>query len=75
MLYGVAVRPDHRREGIGRALVDACLGFAQQRGARGIRSETHLDNQVSIAFHKAVGFTDSGRFVAEDGDEKIAFAL
>ena len=75
MLYGLAVHPDNRRQGIGRALADASVGFARAGGAWRMRCETHLDNQVSIAFHKAIGFRDGGRFVASDGDEKISFSL
>jgi ribosomal protein S18 acetylase RimI-like enzyme len=75
MVYGVAVHPEHRRQGIGRALVGACVRLARARGARRISSETHAENRASIAFHKAVGFSVDGHFVASDGDRKIAFSL
>lgn len=75
MVVGLAVHPDHRKLGIARVLVRACIRFAGSRGASVIRSMTHRDNQASIAFHRAVGFADEGGFVAPDGDEKVAFSM
>jgi len=75
ILSHLAVHPDHRRQGAGRSLVQASIVFARSRGAATIRSETHVDNRASIAFHKSVGFVDDGRFTAVDGDEKIAFSM
>ncbi len=72
-LLGLTVHPDYRRQGIGTALVDACIGYARERGAAEIHSETHSDNEVSIRFHKSVGFTVDGTCTAPDGDQKVAF--
>ena len=75
MVYALAVHPDHRRQGVGRTLLDACIGFARRRGAKTIRSECHVENAESQAFHEAVGFSYDGWFVAEDGDRKMAFSM
>ena len=75
MVVGLTVHPDHRKLGIARGLVRACIRFAGSRGASVIRSMTHRDNQASIAFHRAVGFADEDGFVAPDGDEKVAFSM
>ena len=75
MVYALAVHPECRRQGIGRALLAARIAFARSHGARTIRSETHADNRISIAYHEAVGFVNEGRFTAPDGDEKIAFLM
>ena len=75
MVFGVAVHPDYQRRGIGRALVRACSEFARERGATAVRSETHVRNLASVAFHVALGFHEDGRFVAEDGDHKIAYRM
>ena len=75
MVYGLAVHADYRRHGVARALLQACADFARRRGAKTMRSETHVGNPVSQAFHEAVGFNNDGRFVAEDGDSKVAFSM
>lgn len=74
-LIGLIVHPNHRRQGIGSALVRACVAYAQERDAMIIRSETHFDNEASIRFHENFGFKNEGKFTAPDGDEKIAFSL
>ena len=74
-LIGLVVHPGHRRRGIGKALSEAGIAYARERGATTIRSEAHLDNEVSISFHEHFGFENEGRFTAPDGDEKVAFKL
>ena len=74
-LFGLAVGPEHRREGIGGDLAAACIDHARQRGANLIRSETHLDNTVSISFHEHIGFARHEIFIDTDGDQKIPFRL
>ena len=74
-LAGIVVHPDHRRQGIGRRLALEGIGYARARGARVIRSETHVDNEASIRFHASLGFASEGEFTAADGDRKIGFRL
>lgn len=74
-LMGICVHPGHRRQGIGKALVRACIAYAQERGAMLIRSETHSDNEASIRFHESIGFANTGGFIAADGDQKVGFRL
>ncbi|HUU21694.1 MAG TPA: GNAT family N-acetyltransferase [Phycisphaerae bacterium] len=74
-LAGVVTHPDHRGAGIGRALVRESLEHARSHGATLIRSEAHIDNPASIAFHEALGFRNEGAFLAADGDGKVAFSL
>ena len=76
MVFGIAVHPEHRRQGIGRALFDAAIAFARSHGARTILSETHVRNHTSIAFHQSVGFA-AGRPFTEpaDGGQKLAYSM
>ena len=76
MVFGIAAHPDHRRQGVGRALFDAAAAFARSKGAGTILSETHVRNRVSIAFHKAAGFADGRPFTdPDDGGQKLAYSM
>jgi GNAT superfamily N-acetyltransferase len=53
------VRPDHRRRGIGRALVERVVAVARERGMEWV----HVDYEPHLAeFYRACGFrpTDAG---------------
>ena len=75
MVFGVAVHPQQRRQGVGRTLVRTAIDFARSHGARTILSETHANNRASMAFHKAIGFGNGRPFTDSDGDHKIAYSL
>ena len=74
-LVGLVVHPQYRRRGVATRLTKACVAYAKSFQGRLLRSETHLDNLDSIRFHEGFGFTTDGRFVAPDGDQKVAFSL
>lgn len=59
-LEGWFVRPDARRQGIGRALVEAAKEWGRSHGCCEFASDTEADNQVSAAAHLSLGFTDAG---------------
>lgn len=72
LLGRLAVEPEWRRRGVGRALVDDAVRYTQlQRGTRVWLSTQH-DNTASHALYRAAGFEDTGRrhafmrFVGED---------
>ncbi len=52
----VVVRLDHRRQGIGRRLVAACVEWARRRGADDVEIAVHDFNGGAIAFYAALGF-------------------
>lgn len=52
------VAEGHRRQGVGRALLEAAEGWARRRGASEMGSDAHADNTVSRSAHAAVGFTE-----------------
>lgn len=56
MIHDLAVRPDRRRRGIGRALVDAALDHFQQRGLHHIQVDWDPQNPAATAFWTTLGF-------------------
>ena len=56
-LEDLYVREAARRGGLGRALVDAAVARAQQRGCRRIELDVNEDNDAALALYRACGFT------------------
>jgi ribosomal protein S18 acetylase RimI-like enzyme len=52
-LYELSVHPDHRRRGIGTALVRALADLARQRGCYGMWVGTEPDNAAALATYRA----------------------
>ena len=55
-----------RSRGVGRALVEACEGFARERGARRIAVTTALDRAGAHEFYERVGYRHTGRRYAKN---------
>lgn len=62
-LEGVFVRPEYRRRGMARALVNACQEWAHTMGCTEFASDCELDNSESIRFHLALGFLEANRII------------
>jgi aminoglycoside 6'-N-acetyltransferase I len=62
-LEGWWVDADCRRQGIGAALAAAAEEWARARGHREFASDTTLDNMISQAAHRRLGFTEVERAV------------
>ena len=60
-LENIAVAPDARRCGVGRALMTALLERARQDGAREIRQEIRESNMAAQKLGLSVGFVQEGR--------------
>ena len=56
-LYRMAVRADHRRQGVGRLLLDAADERARALGARRLDALVHDGNELGVAFWARLGFT------------------
>lgn len=62
-LEGWYVVPAARRRGVGRALVEASLAWARGQGLEEFASDALLENEVSHAAHRALGFAETCRIV------------
>ncbi len=60
-LLTVATQTDARRQGLGRAVVQAGLAEAQRRGATRCYLEVAANNAEARALYRAVGFSEQGR--------------
>lgn len=60
-LATLVVAPDHRRQGIGRALLSAFEAEASARGASRIFLEVAADNDPAIALYTRAGYAQAGR--------------
>ena len=56
----VTVKPDRRREGVGRRLVETLLDEARQRGAVCATLEVRAGNEAAIGLYESFGFVRSG---------------
>jgi ribosomal protein S18 acetylase RimI-like enzyme len=54
-LYELAVHPDHRNRGVGRALVSALAAVARDRGCYGMWVLTDSDNAAALSAYRAAG--------------------
>lgn len=60
-LGDLAVRPDARRRGVGRALLEAVLGDARQKGIRSVFLEVRESNDPAKRLYERAGFETVGR--------------
>jgi aminoglycoside 6'-N-acetyltransferase I len=62
-LEAIYVAPQHRRRGVGRALVAHLQNAARAQGLRELGSDALIDNAGSLAAHAAWGFAETERVV------------
>jgi ribosomal-protein-alanine N-acetyltransferase len=70
----LAVHPEARRRGLGRALVQSAAITAKAFGAEAFWLEVAVDNEAAIALYAATGFEAAGRrlrYYARKGGERI----
>jgi ribosomal protein S18 acetylase RimI-like enzyme len=57
---GMGVRPEWRRQGIGRRMVDACLSLARKAGIEKVELEVYSDNVAAVGLYASCGFRQEG---------------
>jgi aminoglycoside 6'-N-acetyltransferase I len=62
-LEGIYVKPQVRRQGVARALVDAVERWGRESGCRELASDALLENSDSHAMHRGLGFEETERVV------------
>lgn len=60
-LISMWTAPTHRRQGVGRLLVNAVLNWARGRNARILQLMVTSNNEPAIRFYQRLGFTRTGR--------------
>ncbi len=60
-LEGWYVEPEYRRRGVGTALVAASEAWARSQGCTEFGSDALIDNDVSAAAHRALGFEETAQ--------------
>ncbi|MFJ8489911.1 GNAT family N-acetyltransferase [Streptomyces sp. NPDC094038] len=77
-VVGVFVRPGHRGSGLIKALFDAGVAWARERGSERARLLVHEDNPRAQGAYRKVGFVPSGvtvRLEADAGKREFEFVL
>lgn len=81
-LFGIAVDEDHRRSGLGVALLDAAIAEARRRGrrwgARRLRLDVARSNIAAVELFRRAGFTEHDAAPTDDyrsGEPALSMAL
>lgn len=59
-ITNIAVHPQKRRQGIGKALLDALICYAKENGIIGLTLEVRSRNIAAISLYKSFGFKEMG---------------
>jgi len=60
VIGNVATAPEHRNRGIGRAVVEACVSYAMNRGARYVALQADVTNAPALHLYQKLGFERDG---------------
>jgi ribosomal protein S18 acetylase RimI-like enzyme len=58
IVCNVAVRPEWRRQGIARRLIQAAVAEARQRGAAGVVLQAYQENPAAVRLYAGLGFQE-----------------
>lgn len=74
-LESIAVDPDARRLGVGRALLQASEQAVLERGGLHMRLEMREDNPAALALYQSLGYKKHGTWLEYYEDESDALRL
>ncbi len=77
-LHTFAVKPEHRRRGIGRMLLDHMMGKAREKGARNIYLQVRPSNAPARALYDKLGFKPVGlrkRYYRDNDEDALVMRL
>lgn len=60
-MMNVAVHPDHRRRGVGKALIEELIRQLQAQGSENLTLEVRASNENARALYALLGFAEVGR--------------
>ena len=77
-IHNLAVHPSHRRQGIGRFLLQAVIDEAKGGGLSRVTLEVRKSNEVAQRLYHSLGFVTQGvraRYYSDDGEDALAMTL
>lgn len=73
-ITNIAVHPDYRQNGVGSALLEQLLGYAQKENIVGLTLEVRKSNFAAQGLYRKYGFEDAGcrkAYYADNGEDAI----
>jgi ribosomal-protein-alanine N-acetyltransferase len=77
-INNIAVRADHRRQGLGRWLLQRILDDARRQGCTIARLEVRPSNTAAILLYERVGFAKVGRrkgYYQSEGEDAVVMEM
>jgi GNAT superfamily N-acetyltransferase len=78
-LFGMYVLPKHRKQGMGRALLEAVISRAEKVGIRQVNLTVNSENRAAVLLYESCGFEQFGlerdAFRIEDGFFDTAYMV
>jgi aminoglycoside 6'-N-acetyltransferase I len=62
-LEGLYIKEAFRKQGLAKNLVNACENWAKKKGCHEFASDCELENEVSLAMHLKLGFSEANRII------------